>query len=225
VTITSFGVKRVQIKKGPHAPKALALGVGFSGALDPTAAQNLTAYTVFSGTVKKVHKVSQVLYNKLVPLSRAIYFPTSDTLALLPRGLHKLPKLEQLQVNVSILTDPMGRPINNGKNFNATVTNAGLVISTRSSASAPEAPVAAAVDALFERGLAFSDSAHAVARESVLNPWAGGPRRLQISTASPIDAHAASDRPTAALHHVRPDRKPLQLDSHTGAAGHRHHGA
>jgi hypothetical protein len=30
---------------------------------------------------------------------------------------------------VSILTDPMKRPINNGKNFKATVTNTGLVVS------------------------------------------------------------------------------------------------
>ena len=33
------------------------LFVQFSGALDATAAQNLAAYTVFSGKTKKVHKV------------------------------------------------------------------------------------------------------------------------------------------------------------------------
>jgi hypothetical protein len=154
VTITSFGVERVQIQKGRHAPKALALGVGFSGALDPTAAQNLTAYMVFSGKVKKVHKVSQVLYNKFVPLSQAIYFPASDTLALLPRGLHTLPKLEPLHVNVSIVTDPMGREINNGKNFTATVTSAGLVVSAdRFEGSGP--PTAAAIDALSEQETGF----------------------------------------------------------------------
>jgi hypothetical protein len=157
VTITSFGVERVQISKKKHAPKALALGIGFSGALDPTAAQNLAAYMVFSGKVQKGHKTSQVLYNKLVPLSQAIFFPASNTVALLPRGLHKLPRLEQLQVNVSVLTDPMGRPINNGKNFNATVTNAGLVISTRAvPAAAVARPAAAAIDALFERGMVVS---------------------------------------------------------------------
>ena len=108
------------------------LFVQFSGALATTAAQNLAAYTVFSGKIKKVHKVSEVLYNKLVPLTQAIYNPSADTVILVPRGKHALPKLEQLQVNVSVLTDPMGRPINNGKNFNATVTNTGLVISTAS---------------------------------------------------------------------------------------------
>ena len=98
------------------------LFVQFSGALDSKAAQNLAAYTVFSGKIKKVHKVSQVLYNKLVPLTKAIYNASADSVILVPRGKHTLPKLEQLQVNVSVLTDPMGRPINNGKNFNATVT-------------------------------------------------------------------------------------------------------
>jgi hypothetical protein len=153
VTITSFGVEKVAVGTGRRAKRALALGVGFSGALSSTAAQDLAAYTVFSGKVKKVHKVSQVLYNKLVPLSQAIYFPANNTVALLPtKGVHKLPKLEQLQVNVSILTDPMGREINNGKNFSATVTNAGLVLSTRAEAAAIAPPSAAAIDALFERG-------------------------------------------------------------------------
>ena len=50
------------------------------------------------------------------------------TPGLVPRGRRTLPKLEQLHVNVSVLTDPMGRPINSGKNF--TVTNAGPVISS-----------------------------------------------------------------------------------------------
>jgi hypothetical protein len=150
VTITSFGVEKVKVGTGRHAKRALALGVGFSGPLSTTAAQNLAAYTVFSGKVKKVHKMSQVLYNGFVPLTQAIYFSASDTLALLPRGKHTLPKLEQLHVNVSILTDPMGRPIDNGNNFTATVTNAGLIVSADQTTAAA-VPSAAAVDALFER--------------------------------------------------------------------------
>ena len=70
------------------------------------AAENLTAYTVFSGKTKKVHKVSEAIYNKLVPLTEAIYNASANTVILLPRGNHALPKLEQLQVNVSVLTDP-----------------------------------------------------------------------------------------------------------------------
>jgi hypothetical protein len=155
VTITSFGVEKVVRGMGRRTKRALALGIGFSGALSSTAAQDLAAYMVFSGKVKKVHKVSQVLYNKFVPLSQAIYFPASHTVALLPtRGVHKLPRLEQLHVNVSILTDPMGRPINNGKNFTATVTNTGLVVSTdRLTGSEP--PTTAAIDALYEQETGF----------------------------------------------------------------------
>jgi len=109
VTVISFGVEKVKISTKPHAPRALALAVGFSGALDPAAAQNLAAYTVFSGKIKKAHKVSTVLYNKFVPLTQAIYFSASNIVALLPRGAHALPKLEQLQVNVAVLTDPIDR--------------------------------------------------------------------------------------------------------------------
>jgi uncharacterized repeat protein (TIGR01451 family) len=130
VTVTSFSAEKVLISSKRRAPKALVLAVGFSGALDMTAAQNLGAYTLFAGKIKKVHKVSQVLYNHLVPLTQAIYFPASNTVALVPRGKPKLPKLEQLHVNVTILTDPMHREVNNGKNFTATVTNTGLVVST-----------------------------------------------------------------------------------------------
>jgi len=134
---------------GHHKKRYLVLGVGYSGGLNPTAAQDVAAYTVESGKVGKVHKVSQVVYTGLVPLTQAIYFPSQDLVALVPKGKHKLPKLEQLHVNVSIVTDPQGRPINNGQNLTATVTNTGLIISTNS-VSAAGAPAAAAIDALFE---------------------------------------------------------------------------
>ena len=132
VTVTAFQVEKVVLPNAMHKKqKALVLFVQFSGALSTTAAENLAGYTVFSGKTKKVHKVSEVLYNKLVPLTESVYNAAADTVILVPRGKHALPKLEQLQVNVSVLTDPMGRPINNGKNFNATVTNSGFIVSTR----------------------------------------------------------------------------------------------
>jgi hypothetical protein len=55
-------------------------------------------------------------------------------------------------VNVSIVTDPMGRPINNGKNFTATVSNTGFIVST-DRVTAAGAPSAAVVDALLEQGM------------------------------------------------------------------------
>jgi len=153
VTITAFQVEKVKIGSKRHAKKALVFFVQFSGALSATAAQNLAPYTVFAGKMKKIHKVTQVLYNKPVPLVQSIYNPSADTVILLPRGKHTLPKLEQLQVNVSLLTDPQGRPINNGKNFSATVTHSGLIISPSLIAASSDAPAPAAIDALFERGL------------------------------------------------------------------------
>jgi hypothetical protein len=102
-------------------------------------------------------KVSQVLYNKLMPLSQAIYYPSMNFVALVPKGLHKLPKLEQLHVDVSILTDPMGGELNNGKNFTATVTSAGLVVSPdRITTAVAETPITVAIDALFEQEMDFS---------------------------------------------------------------------
>ena len=128
---------------GRHKKRYLVLGVGFTGGLATAGAQNLAAYTVYAGKIKKIHKVSQVTYTSLVPLSQAIYFPAQDLVALVPKGKHKLPKLEQLHVNVNIVTDPEGRPINNGQPLTATVTNTGLVDSSDLQA--------AAVDAYFER--------------------------------------------------------------------------
>jgi hypothetical protein len=155
VTITSFRVGTIKVGMGRLARRVPALSMGFSGALSSTAAQNLAAYMAFSGTVRRVRKVVQVLYNKPVPLRQAIYFPANNTVALLPtKRVRALPKLQQLRVNVTILTDPMGRPINNGKNFTATATKTGPVVSSaRSSGSEP--PTAAAVDALFEQESGF----------------------------------------------------------------------
>ncbi|MGC1722234.1 MAG: Ig-like domain-containing protein, partial [Isosphaeraceae bacterium] len=121
VTITSLKVEKVKIGTKRHAPKAWVLFVQFSGALGTTAAENVAAYTDFSGKIKKVHKVSQIIYNKFVPLTQAIYNSSGDSVILVPKGKQKLSRFEQLQVNVSLLTDPLGRPINNGKNFSATV--------------------------------------------------------------------------------------------------------
>ena len=156
VTITSLRVAKVSLGTKHHVKKALVLVVQFSGALGTTAAQNLAAYTDFSGKIKKVHKISQIIYNKSLPLTQAIYNSSGNSVMLVPVGKPKLPKLEQLQVNVSLLTDPLGRPIDQGTNFKATVTNTGLVISSSLSSAASAAPAAAAVDALFEQGLVSS---------------------------------------------------------------------
>jgi hypothetical protein len=150
VTITGLEVEKVKLAHKRHAKKALMFFVQFSGALDAAAAQELAAYTVLAGKTRKVHRIKQVIYKKPLPLTEAVYNTSADSVILVPRGQRTLPKLERLQVNVSILTDPMGREINNGKNFTATVTKAGLIVSTDGVATAAR-PAAAAVDAVFEQ--------------------------------------------------------------------------
>jgi hypothetical protein len=153
VTVTFVGVEKVVLGTGRHTKQYPVLGVGYSGGLDPTAAQNLAAYTVISGKVENVHKVSEVVYNKPVPLTQAIYYPSMNFVALVPNGQRKLPKFEQLHVNVSLVTDPQGRPINDGQNLTATATPTGLALFTQVKAAAIERPAPGSVDALFEQGL------------------------------------------------------------------------
>ena len=163
VTVTVLRVEKVKIATTHKAQRHSSSFVRFSGALSTGAAQNLGAYTALSGKTKKVHKVIEVLYNKLIPLTQAIYDSSADTVILLPRGKAKLPKLEQVQVSISVLTDPMGRPINNDQNFNASITNFGFIVSEAGNApvTASPAPAAAAVDALFERDMFLPTPARA----------------------------------------------------------------
>ena len=84
VAVESLKVEKVKLGTKRHVQKALVLFVQFSGALDTTAAQNLAAYSVFSGKIKHVHRVSQVSYNKLVPLTQAIYNASGDSVILVP---------------------------------------------------------------------------------------------------------------------------------------------
>ena len=130
-------------------------------------------------------------------------------MVLLPRGKHTLPKLEQLQVNVSVLTDPMGRPINNGKNFNATVTNTGLVISRRGARQAA-APTAAAVDALFEQGWVRPLTAPANGSGRRQRVFAIRARLWRGLPTSPPE-------PTGGLHAAAPS--PPSLDREDGGVG------
>jgi hypothetical protein len=122
VTITSFRVERARIGTQARGKKPHVLIVRFSGPLDAAAAQNLAAYTDLAGKVRKNHKVSEIVYGALVPLSRAIYDPSANSVILVPRGRPRLSRLEQLQVNVSLLTDRQGQPINNGEDLRVTAS-------------------------------------------------------------------------------------------------------
>jgi len=177
------------VGKGRHLKKETVVLLQFSGALNPAAAQNLAAYSLLAGTIKK-HILS---FKKPIPFVSAIYNPTALTVSLVPKGTRKLPKYEQLTISSALLTDSFGRPIDNGHKVVATVSRSGLIIAAvgGSSAAAIGAPKAAAVDALFEQGLAL----HC--------------RILGVE----IDQHVAQ------AHHPRPARPPAGRPRGEGAPG------
>jgi prepilin-type N-terminal cleavage/methylation domain-containing protein len=86
--------------------KTTGLVVQFSGALNPTQAMSLAAFHLLSGKVRKGHTT----YSKPVPLCSAIYDPTAQTIALVPKGKLTRAQPEQLRITGSSLTDWLGRP-------------------------------------------------------------------------------------------------------------------
>ena len=129
------------------------LFVQFSGALDTMAAQTLAAYTALSG--KTTARSSQGLSGSL----QQVRAPDRGGLQRLGRYRDSRPQgqahVAQARAiagqNTPVLTDPMGRLINN-ELLNAT-TNTGFIVTTSSvKAASIEAPAPAAIDALFEQG-------------------------------------------------------------------------
>jgi hypothetical protein len=151
VTITSIRAAKVRIGTGRKAKKATVVVLQFSGALDPSTAQNVGDYSLLAGTIKK--KV--LIFKKSVPLISATYNPSAETVTLLPRGKRRLPKYEQLTIRSGLLTDSLGQPIDEGHTMVVTVGRSGQVISQADVSTAP-APSAVMVDALFAGEPAFS---------------------------------------------------------------------
>ena len=90
-----------------------------------------------------------------MPLASATYNPSARTVTLLPQGSRKLPKYEQLTIRSGLLTDSLGRPIDEGHTVVVTVGKSGQVIS-QAAVSTTQAPSAAMVDALFAGELGLS---------------------------------------------------------------------
>ncbi|MGP0066705.1 MAG: Calx-beta domain-containing protein [Isosphaeraceae bacterium] len=155
VTLTSIRGAKVRLETGRKAKKATVVVLQFSGALDPSTAQSVADYSLLAGMVKK--KV--LTFNKPVPFTSAIYDPVAHTVTLLPQGKRKPPKYEQLTIRSGLLTDSLGRPIDQGRTVVATVGRSGQVIS-QAATSAARTPSAAMVDALFagERGFSARDT-------------------------------------------------------------------
>ena len=154
VTLTSIRGAKVRLGTGRKAKKATVVVLQFSGALDPSTAQNVVDYSLLAGTIKK--KV--LSFSKPVPFTSAIYNPTAQTVTLLPQVKRKLPKYEQLTIRSGLLTDSLGRPIDQGHTVVATIGRSGQVISQAATSAAPT-PSAAMVDALFAGEPGFSAQA------------------------------------------------------------------
>jgi hypothetical protein len=166
VTITSLRVEAVKLGVRPHARRVLALVAHFSGAVGTAAAENLAAYAIFSGRLARAHRAVQTVFNKPVALARAVVDSAANNVLLIPRRSASLRRFDEVRVNASLLTDPQGRPINNGTDFEAAITVKGFVVSPSPSAAAPSASHSAIVDAALEHGGIFR--AGAAPRNS---PW------------------------------------------------------
>ena len=151
VTLMSIRGAKVRLGTGRKAKKATVVVLQFSGALNPSTAQNVADYSLLAGTIKK-----KVLgFNKSVPMASATYDPSAQTVTLLPQGKRKLPKYEQLTIRSGLLTDSLGRPIDGGHTVVVTVGKSGQVISQAATSAAPT-PSATMVDALFAGEPGFS---------------------------------------------------------------------
>jgi hypothetical protein len=100
-------VSTVKVGTGRKAKNMTGLVLQFSGALNPAQAQNLAAYQLLSGKVKK----SRTTFNKTVLLSSAIYSASAHTVTLIPRSRLNLAQPEQLRITGSLLTDSLGRSL------------------------------------------------------------------------------------------------------------------
>jgi hypothetical protein len=145
VTVKVKGVQ-VQTEKLSRHKMAKVLVVSFSGALNSASAQNLAAYHLLAGKIKK----RATTYSKPVPLASARYSSTAMTVTLVPRGPLNLSQPAQLRITSALVTDVSGRPIDNGRNVVAAMSKKGITLSAAADPPGIGLLSAAAVDALFE---------------------------------------------------------------------------
>jgi hypothetical protein len=110
---------------GRKAKKESVLVLHFSASLNQSAAQNLAAYSLQPGKVKR--KV--VIYsNKPIPLASAVYDAGAMTVTLVPRGKLTPATMMQLRITSALLTDPLGHTLDNGQNYVVTLGRSGVTI-------------------------------------------------------------------------------------------------
>jgi hypothetical protein len=119
VILTSAQWQTVPIVKGKKTMKVPALVLHFSAPLSKPAAENLAAYSLMAGTIKK----RVTAYTKAMPLRLAVYDAGALTVTLYPRSTQTPAKLTQLRIIAAVLIDGLGRPLNNGHNTVATLNS------------------------------------------------------------------------------------------------------
>ena len=121
-TVSSVSVQNESVAR--HKTSTVIV-IAFQEPLNGTAAANLGSYTLHTAAQGKAHKT------KGIALSRATYNPVTNTVTLVPRNKLMLRPPVQLQINASILTDALGRPLDGnddgqpGGNFVATLSKGG----------------------------------------------------------------------------------------------------
>jgi uncharacterized repeat protein (TIGR01451 family) len=127
VTLTSVQVQTAPVGTGKKARKVPVLVLHFSAALNGAAAQDAAAYALLTGKTKK-HVVT---FGKPAPPGSAVYDPTALTVTLFPKSKRKLPKSLELEINASMVTDGLGRLIDNGHNYVVMVSRSGSTITSQ----------------------------------------------------------------------------------------------
>jgi hypothetical protein len=118
VILTSAQRQTVAVGKGRKAKNETVLVLYFSAPLNASAAENLAAYSLLPGKVKRR---AITFINKPVPLASAVYDPGAMTVTLFPRRPFKPGMKMQLQITAALLTDALGRPVDNGHNYSVSL--------------------------------------------------------------------------------------------------------
>jgi hypothetical protein len=117
VTLTFLRTAKIAMGKGRKARVESEVVLGFNGALNAAAAQNLASYSLLAGIVKK----RAVTFSKRLPLVSASYDPAALTVTLVSVAMRALPERERIIISSARLTDTLGRPITGGPTIVATL--------------------------------------------------------------------------------------------------------
>jgi uncharacterized delta-60 repeat protein len=118
VTVSQVFLTTVDAGTGEKVRKERACVIDLNGALGPTSADNVAAYSVRTGNTRR----KTIVYQKAVPLKSATYNPSALSVTLLPKNGHTFTRPEQLTIDASLITDANGQLLNGGKSIVATIT-------------------------------------------------------------------------------------------------------